>query len=141
MKKESVKELKMWEKANREMTRCPDCGVRSGRKHLLHCDQETCPTCYGSQAISCTPHCYDPDGKPTKGFLRKRRAYIGICELEVVDGLDLISHIVHLWKGGEHVRDNFHYVYSGTVWERMFNRPDSDQLTEEERADMRKAGA
>jgi hypothetical protein len=130
MKKKSAKELKMREKAIKEMMRCPDCGVRAGRKHLLHCDQETCPTS-GGQAISCTDHCYDPDGKPTKGFLRERRAYIGICELEVVDGFDLISHIVPLWKGGEHVQDNLHYVYSGTVWGRMFNCPDSDQLTEE----------
>lgn len=137
MKKKDARERRMKRQELEQMMRCPDCGVRLGRRHLLNCDQETCPIC-GRQAISCTCHCYDPQGKPKKGFLRKRRAYIGISELNVGDYSKLISHIRPLWAGGAHVPSNLHYVWSSTMSERVFGFSDHDLLTEEELAEERK---
>lgn len=37
---------------------CPDCAVKKGLYHALHCDWELCPNC-GGQAITCDCNLYD----------------------------------------------------------------------------------
>lgn len=56
--------------------RCPDCGVKIGKKHVIGCEWGLCPVC-GKQAATCWDHCYNADGTPRADFIKNRKPYDG----------------------------------------------------------------